>query len=181
MIGNKKTSEELNSLYNHLTKNIQTPILNDLSKPAKNKGKTLFITQSDFDKNSKMILSPSIFVEKKSYFKKNRANRKALKVFEQLLSVVVSSYYSSDYTLNIVLKNVKSNPENNSEENDKVLNGKSQKANGVSKNVKKKGKGRPRNKKDNSPEYEEGNVLDYLLSPLKQDQQFGSLIRKLDC
>ena len=180
MIGNKKTSDELNSHYNHVFKKSQETIHKESPQPTKTSPLTLFIARSEFERNNKMVLSPSIFAEKKSYFKKSLANRKHLKVFEQLLAVVVNSYYSSEYTLNIVFKSTKSNPENKSEENEKLPNGKTKKANGTQKAAKKKVKGRPRNNREKSPEYNESNVLDYLLSPLKKDFVFGEVIRAMD-
>lgn len=147
---------------------------NEESKPIS------FIPSNDFFKNEKIILSPLIFTEKKYLNKKNCIKSRSLLVFEQLLGVVASSYYSSEYNLNIVMRTIKTVNETKSTENSNKNNVKIKKLKGKSKKTKPSKKNGNVEKGEEEEKLGDENVLDYLLSPLKDDFEFGEFIRKMD-
>lgn len=143
---------------------------------------TISIPKFDILKPSNKILSPMIFIKRKYKTKTDSKSHRRIAVLENMLSTVVQAYYKSDYEIESVMRILKSvGVEVNLEE---------PKPNGlVRRTYRKQGVANQKGKNDtddnqidqNEPnQFMEGfDALEYLVSPLKFDFEFGKLIRKL--
>lgn len=140
------------------------------------------VPRSDISRQADKVLSPMIFIKRKYKTKQENKCTRRLAVLENMLSIVAQAYYKSDYEIESVMKLLKTSPPELVIEDNKN-------ANMVRKPSKKQSTGNAKMKNDSEDgkmETSEGNkfmdgndVLEYLVSPLKHDFEFGKLIRKL--
>ena len=122
-------------------------------------------------------LSPLIFTKAKPIKKSSISECFTLYIFENLLSIIVQAYYKSDYQLNaicnVLIKDEKSNQKSNEKKSTEFRNKaiKKTKLNKVQK--KQKNSKEKEDETTNSSFIDENNILDYLISPLKSDAEFG--------
>lgn len=128
-------------------------------------------------------ITPLIFCNRKYKTKIQTKSKRRLVVFENMLSNVVYAYYSSDYDIHSIMRSMtESIPVQ--EEIKKVeievkkKRGRKKKLNGKGKNSK-DSKSNDSELNDNISLVDDQNLLDFLVSPLKHDFEFGWLIRKM--
>ena len=151
--------------------------------------KKLFIKSCLF-KDKKKILSPQIFTKAKNIEKKDSNNLKKIYIFENILALVVKTYYSNEYDICKIaaqLKNIQS-----SEKKNQVNNFNRQKNTKIKKRknkikltpILKKKKNSENSKSLKSAKNEslinDQNLLDYIISPLKNDFEFGKIKRIME-
>jgi len=142
----------------------------------------LTVPKSDVLRQPTKVLSPLIFIKRKYKTKQESRSSRRLVVLENMLSTVVQAYYKSDYEIEAVMRVLKSVPAETASDEAKV--------NGLPRRAAKKSNGNGMRSKGEVEDFKvdlteankfmDGNdVLDYLISPLKFDFEFGQLIRKL--
>ena len=141
-------------------------------------------------KNESCVLSPLIFTKKLTNIKLDDRINPNTMVLECLLALVNKFYYKSTYDVKEFLRELFQNFENQSD----LFISKNDDRNGnsmirKSKRIKKKAKDRKINhsenliggkEKEQTTVFEETNILDYLVSPIKVDICPGFIKRKLD-
>jgi len=143
---------------------------------------SVILPKTDILKQAEKVLSPLMFVKRKYKAKQESRCSRRLVVLENMLSAVVQAYYKSDYEIESVIRVLKNTVADAPVEEAKNV--------GITRRAtKKQGTGGARVKpesEDCKPDLSEANkfmdgndVLDYLVSPLKYDFEFGQLIRKL--
>lgn len=144
---------------------------------------SVILPKSDILRQAEKVLSPLMFVKRKYKAKQENRCSRRLVVLENMLSAVVQAYYKSDYEIESVIRVLKNTVA-------EIPQTEETKGNGITRRAgKKSGAGGARAKaesEDCKPDLSEANkfmdgndVLDYLVSPLKYDFEFGQLIRKL--
>lgn len=141
------------------------------------------IAKFDLLKLHSKTLSPIIFTKAKPVKNSDTAAGQRLYVFENLLSVVVQAYYKSSYAIETVFPEPVSTQTNTI--NHKSKKSKDRRNKAIQKLHRTESKGENRQDRLTKEEIvdsslvENNGILDYLVSPLKFDFEFGQLIREL--
>ena len=140
-------------------------------------------------KDKKKTLSPEIFTKIKNIAKQDSKIAKKIYIFEQILALVVKTYYSNEYDISKILtqlKNIQIAEKKNQENNiNKQKNSKIKKRRNKLKltpilNKKNSDKSKSIKSGKNDSLITDLNILDYIISPLKNDFEFGKLIRIME-
>jgi hypothetical protein len=127
-------------------------------------------------KEKKKILSPKIFLKSIKLEKNNKKISQRVSILESLLAIIVKTYYESNFELESTLTEIyKSTEKLKNEKKLKIENNKKQKKN----NLNGKNDSSDKEKVANPAKIDHVNILDYLISPLKKDFDFGKIIRTL--
>lgn len=131
----------------------------------------------EFLVNSKNVLLPSIFCNRKYKTKIPTASKKRLVVFENMLSNVAYAYYNSSYDICAIMRSISESVPTQKEPDAPAPEVK--KKRGRKKKIRTKLNGNRDGRAEEDPADDftdytnEGNLLDYLVSPLKFDFEFG--------
>lgn len=144
---------------------------------------TYTINTQELKINKDKTLTPLIFCDMKYKAKLQTKSKQRLVVFENMLSNVVYAYYSSEYDISSIMESMAESsvaPTEIKKDNDEALKkrNRSKKNNSKKKNSKENG-GHESYSSKLSSLVEDKNLLDYLVSPLKFDFEFGRLKRKV--
>lgn len=139
------------------------------------------LNTTEYQINSKNVLSPLIFCNKKYKTKVLTASKKRLVVFENMLSNVVYAYYNTNYEINTIMRSM----------TEVATSQKETEPEAPSPEIKKKrGRKRKLRLENGAGEAQDGtsepidlvdeiNLLDFLVSPLKFDFEYGKLKREV--
>lgn len=182
MISNKDCLKYMDSVGKQKTAATNT---NDYSPVTELKSGpfSVVIPQDRSLKSDKKTLSPQIFTKRKLKTKSMSKSNCNLIVLENMLSAVVQAYYKSDYDMCAAVKIIKNLSLDNDAKQGALPSGitrRAHKRQGISdiNNQLEEEYYKPDPKESN--EYVDAlNLLDYLISPLKFDYEFGELTRKL--
>ena len=141
------------------------------------------VARNDLLKPKNKTISPLIFTKAKPTKTQKTLISSRLHVFENLLSLVVQAYYKSDVAIEAICPEMKIDEIKASEFKGRKTKDIRRRA------IKKQNRPKPRAEQE-TPKQENGdssngkliedrNLLDYLISPLKADSEFGQLIREL--
>lgn len=141
------------------------------------------VAKFDLLKSKYKTLSPKIFSKAKPPKSPKTVAESRLCVFENLLSTVVQAYYKSSYAIESI--SIEAKPESAEIGGSKNKKVKDKRRKTIHKFHKTEPRGESRHKRAAEEEAEDQNfcdsrgLLDYLVSPLKMDYEFGQLIREL--
>ena len=141
------------------------------------------VAKFDLLKSKFKTLSPKIFSKAKPTKGSNTMAGHRLYVFENLLSAVVQAYYKSSYSIETMCLEIKPEAAEIGGVQNKKIKDKRRKT--IHKFHKTEPRSEARHKKVAKEEVDDQNftdsrgLLDYLVSPLKVDYEFGQLIREL--
>jgi hypothetical protein len=137
-------------------------------------------------KNKNHIVNPSIFTNASILDKSDNKISHNVYLFEQTLALVVKSYYSSEYDIIKVINKIKAaiKEENSDISLNKRVKIKKKKNRNFSEINKKinnsKNNQNSKSSKNGNSIISSYNILDYIVSPLKNDYEFGKLKRALE-
>ena len=141
------------------------------------------ITRSVLQLSNKNTLSPLIFTKKASVIRSQGRTSKFMTVFENTLTCVVQAYYQASYDVESTMKEIRLEIDDNSDVESQRKNSKSgrrSKSRKVKLSLVKVGNGSMReSQRENAGgnDFDEMGLLNYLVSPLKNDLAFGDITR----
>ena len=143
------------------------------------------ITRSVLKHSKQNTLSPLIFTKKTPVTRQQGKTSKFMTVFENTLTCVVQAYYQASYDVESTMKEIRLEIDDNSDvessrKNSKV--GRRAKSRKVRLSLVKVGGGSMRESPTENAEgsdFDEMSLLNYLVSPLKNDLAFGDLNRNM--
>ena len=141
------------------------------------------VVKEDLLKHKHRTLSPLIFANSKLDKDAMQQGSRCLYILENLLSLVVQAYYKADFAIESICPPMKVEKERQNQTDSRKSHSARHKTIRKQQTNKKKTEGKPKEQESSETTkvnfIDDCNILDYLISPLKADFEFGQLIREL--